>query len=91
MFDVDFVNIKHQNIMTRTTLNLDPVVMRELRRRSKRERKSIGELASQLLARGLREEAEPGPRRSFSWVSRDLGTPAVDLEDKEALRALLDE
>lgn len=77
--------------MSRTTLNLDPVVMRELRRRSKRERKSIGELASQLLARGLREEAETEPRRPFSWVSRDLGRPAVDLEDKEALRALLDE
>lgn len=26
----------------------------------------------------------------FSWVSRDLGRPAVDLEDKEALNALLD-
>jgi len=24
------------------------------------------------------------------WTSRDLGVPAVDLEDKEALRALLD-
>lgn len=76
-------------IMTRTTLNLDPSVMRELRRRSKRERKSIGELASQLLASGLRQEAKPAPS-PFSWVSRDLGKPAVDLEDKEALNALLD-
>ncbi len=75
--------------MTRTTLNLDPSVMRELRRRSKRERRSIGELASQLLARALREERDPEPA-PFSWVSRDLGTPAVDLEDKEALNALLD-
>jgi toxin-antitoxin system PIN domain toxin len=39
-------------IMTRTTLNLDPSVMRELRRRSEREHKSIGELASQLLGQG---------------------------------------
>jgi len=80
------------NIMSRTTLNLDPSVISELRRRSKRERKSIGELASQLLARGLKDgdgrEAETPP---FSWVSRDLGRPAVDLEDKEALNALLDE
>jgi hypothetical protein len=75
--------------MTRTTLNLDPSVMQELRRRSKRERKSIGELASQLLARGLREDREPTPK-PFSWVSRDLGMPAVDLEDKEALNTLLD-
>lgn len=48
--------------MTRTTLNLDPSVMRELRQRSERERKSIGELASQLLASGLRQKAEPQPR-----------------------------
>jgi hypothetical protein len=77
------------SIMPRTTLNLDPSVMRELRRRSERERKSIGELASQLLARGLRGEAEPPPR-PFAWVSHDLGKPAVDLEDSEALNALLD-
>jgi hypothetical protein len=75
--------------MTRTTLNLDPSVLRELRERSTRERKSLGALASQLLARELREEGERRPR-SFSWVSRDLGKPAVDLEDKEALSALLD-
>jgi len=77
-------------IMTRTTLNLDPSVMRELRERSSRERKSIGKLASQLLARGLREEERAPQPRSFSWVSHDLGTPLVDLEDKEALNALLD-
>lgn len=63
--------------------------MRELRERSARERKSIGELASQLLARGLHEERAPQPR-PFSWVSNDLGKPLVDLEDKEALNALLD-
>lgn len=76
-------------IMPRTTLNLDPSVMRELRRRSARQHTTIGELASQLLARGLREEAEPKPR-PFAWVSHDLGKPAVDLEDKEALAALLE-
>jgi hypothetical protein len=75
--------------MTRTTLNLDPSVITELRRRSKREHKSIGELASQLLARSLREEPETEPQ-PFSWRSRDLGRPMVDLEDKEALNDLLD-
>jgi hypothetical protein len=77
------------SIMPRTTLNLDQSVIKELRERSARERKSIGELASQLLARELGEKGEPR-RRPFSWVSHDLGRPAVDLEDKEALNALLD-
>jgi hypothetical protein len=75
--------------MTRTTLNLDPSVLHELRERSTRERISIGALVSQLLARELREGGERQPR-PFSWVSRDLGRPAVDLEDKDALNALLD-
>lgn len=75
--------------MTRTTLNLDPSVLKELRERSARERRSIGELASQLLARELHEDTPAPP--PFSWVSRDLGKPAVDLEDKEALRAVLDQ
>lgn len=87
VLDAKAVSIKHQ--MARTTLNLDPSVMHELRQRSRRERKSIGELASQLLARGLREERRPDVP-PFSWVSRDLGEPAVNLEDKDALNALLD-
>jgi hypothetical protein len=77
--------------MPRTTLNLDPLVMRELRQRSRREHKSIGELASQLLARALRADARPSPPPAFDWVSRDLGTPTVDLEDKEALNARLEQ
>jgi hypothetical protein len=75
--------------MARTTLNLDPSVMRELRARSKEERRSIGEVASQLLARALREKPTAKPK-SFNWVSRSLGAPAVDLEDKDALHALMD-
>jgi hypothetical protein len=75
--------------MPRTTLNIDSSVMRELRRRSEREQTSIGELASRLLARELRREETPQPQ-PFAWVSGDLGKPAVDLEDTEALAALLD-
>jgi len=74
--------------MARTTLNIDSSVLRELRARSRDEHKSIGEIASQLLARALREKpAKPSSR--FSWVSHDLGAPAVDLEDKGALHALM--
>jgi hypothetical protein len=74
--------------MARTTLDLDPSVLRELRRRGRRERKSMGRVASELLARALDEE--PGPPASFEWRARDLGTPRVDLEDKAAVQAILD-
>lgn len=78
-------------IMPRTTLDLDSSVLRELRRRSRAKRKSMGEVASELLARSLREdEALSTTTRKLKWISRDLGRPRVDLEDKEAVRALVD-
>lgn len=76
-------------IVPRTTLDLDSSVLRELRRRSRRDGKSMGQVASELLAQSLAEEEAP-PRR-FRWRSAKLGEPLVDLEDKEALHALLDE
>lgn len=75
--------------MPRTTLDLDATVLAELRRRASSERKSMGQVASELLAGGLREEtlAEPRP---LSWVRKDMGPFKIDLEDKEALSNLLD-
>ncbi|HZU14852.1 MAG TPA: ribbon-helix-helix protein, CopG family [Chloroflexota bacterium] len=76
--------------MPRTTFDLDASVLEELRRRAAREGKSMGELASELLAQQLDRDdgAEDGV---LPWTSRDLGLPRVDLEDKEALGALLDD
>jgi hypothetical protein len=75
----------------RTTIDLDPTVVKELKRRSKGAGKSMGQLASELLATSLREpEAHQGPWPDLEWISKDLGLPLVDLEDKEAMRAVLD-
>jgi plasmid stability protein len=73
----------------RTTIDLDPSVLKELRRRSQSAGKSMGQLASELLARSLHEE-EGGRPSALTWISRNLGQPRVDLEDKEALRAVMD-
>jgi hypothetical protein len=78
-------------IMPRTTIDLDPSVLRALRRKSQDQRKSMGQVASELLARSLRESETPSPAaEGFKWVTRHLGKPRVDLEDKEAVRAILD-
>jgi hypothetical protein len=77
-------------IMPRTTLDLDPMILEELRRRRLKEKKSMGQLASELLARALSAPPLEAGTGSFQWTSRDLGTPKVDLEDKEALRRALD-
>lgn len=79
------------SIMARTTIDLDPSVLRELRRRGAREHKSMGTVASELLARAMATPDDIGPVRPFQWIHRDLGTPKIDLEDKEALRRKLDE
>lgn len=75
--------------MSRTTIDLDPAVLRELRRRSAREGKSMGQVASELLARAVAEPADV-PAPDFTWTSAPLGPARVDLEDKEAVRRVLD-
>lgn len=74
----------------RTTIDLDPTIVKELKRRSKGAGKSMGRLASELLATSLRQAGPPRNPVSLAWIAKDLGRPLVDLEDKEAVRALLD-
>lgn len=76
--------------MARTTFDLDLSVLAELRRRAAHEGKSMGQLASELLAQQLAVEDPDCGSRELQWTSRGLGVPRVDLEDKEALHALLD-
>src|SRR5260370_10643455 len=75
----------------RTTIDLDPTVVKELKRRSKGVGKSMGQLASELLATSLRgQQSSSRDSASLKWIARDLGRPLVDLEDKEAVPAALD-
>lgn len=76
--------------MTRSTFDLDPSVLAQLRRRSAQEGKSMGQLASELLAQQLAIQAPSFGASELRWASRGLGVPRVDLEDKDALHALLD-
>lgn len=73
--------------MTRTTLDLDDGVLRELKARRARENKPLGVIASELLARAL--DQEPAPVDELVWVSQPMGAK-VDLEDRDALWAALD-
>jgi hypothetical protein len=77
-------------IMPRTTLDLDPSVLRELRRRGQSEHKSMGKVASELLARALGESRNDASAHDFAWTSADLGAPLVDLEDKDAVQRALE-
>lgn len=75
--------------MPRTTVDIDASVLRELKKRQARERKSLGQLISELLADAL--AADDAPRATpFRWVTKDL-EPRVDLDDKDAVWSILDE
>jgi hypothetical protein len=76
-------------IMPRTTLDLDASVLSELRRRGQREGKSMGQVASELLAVGMAEGADR-QAPALQWTCDQLGEPLVDLEDREAVREVLD-
>jgi hypothetical protein len=74
--------------MARTTVDIDASVLRELKKRQERERKTLGQLISELLAKAMESEHDAPP--PFAWVTKDL-QPRVDLEDKDALWSILDE
>ena len=76
--------------MPRTTLDIDAPILRDLKRLQKREGKSLGQLASELLAQAIgRLDAPRQPSTSFHWVTRRMNA-LVDLRDKEAVRLALD-
>lgn len=76
-------------IMPRTTLDLDATVLAQLKQRGRAERKSLGQVASELLAVSLDDTAPPEKPRPLRWISQPLH-PRVDLDDKEAVWAILD-
>ena len=70
--------------MPRTTLDLDPSVLEQLRRRAAIEHKSMGRVASEQLALGLGKSA-PKKLSRLRWPTKRMGKPQVDLMDKDAL------
>jgi hypothetical protein len=76
-------------IMARTTLDLDASILEQLRKRAASERKSMGQVASERLAVGLREDV-PRELSPLRWPSRHMGKPRIDLEDRDAVWKALD-
>lgn len=72
----------------RTTLDLDATVLAELKERRKREGKSLGQVASELLARALAEPAVTSGH-PLAWAEQAM-TARVDLEDRDAVARILD-
>ena len=75
--------------MARTTLDLDPTVLQQLRERAAAEHKSMGQVASERLAVSL-EQDTPAELPPLNWIRKPMGKPLLDIEDKDALWALFD-
>jgi hypothetical protein len=76
--------------MVRTTVDIDPTVLRQLKARQRREGKTLGRLVSELLSTAMQADADqPRPVAPLAWSSRPMRA-LVDLDDPEALRRALD-
>lgn len=69
----------------RTTVDIDDVILRDLKRLQQREGKSLGRLISDLLAQALQKrKSAKTPPKSARWITKAMGS-RVDLADREAL------
>ncbi len=76
----------------RTTLDIEKPVLEELKRLQKSEKKTLGELASTLLAEALeakRTRTDASNRPKLIWTKSRMRAK-VDLGDKDAVYRALD-
>ena len=76
----------------RTTLDIDDLILKDLKRLQRREGKSLGRLVSDLLAQALAAErqASVAPAPAFKCIARPMRA-RVDLADKSALLDAMDD
>ena len=74
----------------RTTINIATPILEELKQIQRKEGGSLGELVSRLLAGALKEHQSHACDSRLEWISKPMRA-RVDLGDKEAVYALLDE
>lgn len=78
--------------MARTTIDIDGVVLAELKKRRESEGRPIGAIASELLAVALADSADRTGVEApeLEWIAQPMDA-RVDIEDKEAVRLALGE
>ncbi len=74
----------------RTTINIAAPILAELKRIKQQNGGTLGALVNGLLAEGLKKRRPEAASRQLAWTSRPMRA-RVDLEDKEAVHALLDD
>jgi hypothetical protein len=73
----------------RTTIDLDPTVLHELKARSRAAGRSLGSITSELLAPVLARSEPAEPASPLTLVCKPMQA-RVDLDDAETVRRALD-
>jgi hypothetical protein len=74
----------------RTTLDIEDPVLKQVRAIQKKEGGTLGGLVSRLLAQALGQRHHRPVRTTLTWTARPMRA-LLDLSDKEAVYAALDE
>lgn len=74
----------------RTTLDLDSSVLEQLKEQQRVQNKSLGQLASELLAIAMTDNARQMEPPPFTWSTQPMRA-RVDIEDKERVQQILDD
>ena len=75
----------------RTTIDIDDPILKEVKALQKKGGQSLGRLISDLLAQALRARKGPTPKRSApQWIAKPMHAQ-VDLADKDAVYAAMDQ
>lgn len=75
--------------MSRTTINIDPTVLQQVKRLARSQGKTLTQVVSELLAIALASHGRDAPASELSWKAKPM-RPRVDLEDKEAVYEALE-
>lgn len=76
-------------VMKRTTLILEDACLDGVRELAQRERRDMSRVVNELLAEGLRRRRQPAPR-AFTLPAFRMGSPRVNLADRDAIEAAME-
>jgi hypothetical protein len=76
--------------MSRTTLDIDDPVLQAVKRLQEAEGGSLGRVVSRLLSEALDGHQRAPRSEALEWIAKPMRA-RLDLEDKEALHAVLDQ
>ena len=76
--------------MKRTTLVIEEELLEKIKKRARREKRSLKECVNNILREGLKRNSSDKPWK-LSWKTFAMGRPLVDLSNRDALYHLMEE